>query len=166
MLYLMTSPQAYSTLQSEIDTAITQNTISSPITDIEGRKLPYLQAVIKEGLRIYPPVTGLMLKEVPKGGDTLNGVFIPAGAEIGYCAWGVHRSKEIFGKDADMFRPERWLEAEGEKLRVMNSTAELVFNYGKWQCPGKSVAAIELNKVFVEVRIYSRDKTVLTRDSY
>jgi len=151
MLYLMTSPHAYSTLQREIDTAITQKTISSPITDTEGRKLPYLQAVIKEGLRIYPPVTGLMLKEVPKGGDTLNGVFVPGGAEIGYCAWGVHHSKEIFGEDADMFRPERWLEAEGEKLKVMNSTVELVFNYGKWQCPGKSVAAIELNKVFVEV---------------
>jgi cytochrome P450 len=151
MLYLMTSHHAYSALQHEIDTAITKNTISSPITDTEGRKLPYLQAVIKEGLRIYPPVTGLMLKEVPKGGDVLNGVFIPGGAEIGYCAWGVHRSKDVFGEDADMFRPERWLEAEGEKLRVMNSTVELVFNYGKWQCPGKSVAAIELNKVFVEV---------------
>ena len=83
----------------------------------------------------------------------VNGVFVPGGAEIGYCAWGVHHSKEIFGEDADMFRPERWLEAEGEGLKVMNSTVELVFNYGKWQCPGKSVAAIELNKVFVEVSI-------------
>jgi cytochrome P450 len=151
MLYLMTSPHAYNTLVTEIFTAIRSSRISSPITDAEGRSLPYLQAVIKEGLRIYPPVTGLMLKEVPKGGDTLNGVFVPAGAEIGYCAWGLYRSKKIFGEDAEMFRPERWLEAEGEKLRTMNSTVELVFNYGKWQCPGKSIAAIELNKVFVEV---------------
>jgi cytochrome P450 len=85
MLYLMTSPHVYSTLEREIDTAIKQNTISSPITNAEGQKLPYLQAVIKEGLRIYPPVTGLMLKEVPKGGDILNGIFVPGGAEIGYC---------------------------------------------------------------------------------
>lgn len=164
----MTSPHAYSTLQREIDTAITKKAISSPISDTEGRKLPYLQAVIKEGLRIYPPVTGLMLKEVPKGGDTLNGVFVPEGAEIGYCAWGLHHSKEIFGEDADMFRPERWLEVEGEKLKVMNSTVELVFNYGKWQCPGKSVAVIELNKVFVEVSIASTEEnwTVLICNSY
>lgn len=155
MLHLMASPTAYSRLQSEIDAGITTSTISSPITDAEGRSLPYLQAVIKEGLRIFPPVVGLMLKTVPAGGDTLNGVFVPGGTEIGYCGWGVHHSKEIFGEDADMFRPERWLEAEGERLRVMNSTAELVFNYGKWQCPGKSVAAIELNKVFVEVRTWS-----------
>lgn len=128
MLHLMTSPLAYLTLQSEIDTAIRQNSISSPIADAEARRLPYLQAVIKEGLRIYPPVSGLMLKTVPKGGDTLNGMFVPGGTEIGYCAWGVHHSKEIFGEDADMFRPERWLEASEEKLKVMNQTAELVFN--------------------------------------
>jgi cytochrome P450 len=154
MLYLMTSPSAYQKLQAEIDNAISSNQISSPITDAESKKLPYLQAVIKEGLRIYPPVTGLMFKTVPKGGDTFNGVHIPEGTDIGYCAWGVHHSKETFGEDADMFRPERWLEAEGEKLRVMNTTVELVFNYGKWQCPGKSVAAIELNKIFVEVRSF------------
>jgi cytochrome P450 len=94
-----------------------------------------------------------MLKTVPKGGDTLNGIFVPGGTEIGYCAWGVQRNKEIFGRDAELFRPERWLEAGEENLRVMNATVELVFNYGKWQCPGKSVAVIELNKIFVEVCI-------------
>jgi cytochrome P450 len=151
MLYLMTSHLAYRKLQEEIDRFIADGQISSPISDAEGRKLPYLQAVIKEGLRIYPPVTGLMFKTVPKGGDNFGGVFVPGGTDIGYCAWGVHHSKAIFGEDADMFRPERWLEADGEKLRIMQSTVDLVFNYGKWQCPGKSIALIELNKIFVEV---------------
>jgi hypothetical protein len=43
------------------------------------------------------------------------------------------------------------LEAEGEQLARMTSTAELVFQYGKWQCPGRGVALMEFNKVFVEV---------------
>ena len=148
----MTTPSAYAALQKEIDESIEKGIVSSPITDAEAKELPYLQAVIKEGLRIFPPVTGLLTKTVPKGGDVLNGVFVPGGTGIGYSAWGVHHSKQIFGEDANHFRPERWFEAEEEKLKIMNSTVELVFNYGKWQCPGKSVAAIELNKVFVEVK--------------
>lgn len=35
--------------------------ISKPITDAEARKIPYLQAIIKEGLRLNPPVVGLMV---------------------------------------------------------------------------------------------------------
>jgi hypothetical protein len=66
LLYIITNSHVQSTLLEEI-----RNTsISTPITDAEARKLPYVQAVIKEGLRIYPPATGLMLKEVPAGGDT------------------------------------------------------------------------------------------------
>jgi cytochrome P450 len=155
MLHLICNPLAYAALQFEIDEAILQGKISSPISDAQGRNLPYLQAVIKEGLRIFPPVTGLMLKEVPKGGDALNGFFVPGGSEIGYCALGLQRSKQTYGDDADLFRPERWLEAEPEKLKEMNATVNLVFVYGKWECPGKSVAAIELNKIFVEASTHA-----------
>jgi cytochrome P450 len=151
LLHLISTPSAYTSLRDEIDAAIALGNISSPVKDTEGRKLPYLQAVIKEGLRIWPPVTGLMSKTVPKGGDTLGGVFVPGGTEVGYCAWGLQRIKSIYGEDADIFRPERWLDADVDRVKEMERTVDLVFVYGKWQCPGKSVAAIELNKVFVEV---------------
>jgi cytochrome P450 len=105
-------------------------------------------------------VAGISPKAVPVGGDYLNGIFVPEGTEIGYCAWGVHHSKRVFGEDADIFRPERWLEAQGEELRKIQSSWELVFHYGRWQCPGKNVAMIELNKVFVEV---SSERSKLTR---
>jgi cytochrome P450 len=114
--------------------------------------MPYLQAVIKEGLRIFPPVTGLMSKDVPAGGDTVNGLFIPEGTKIGYCAWGLFRDKNIWGEDSALFRPERWIEGPAEKLREQEAALELIFGYGRWQCLGKNVAMIELNKVFVEVR--------------
>lgn len=151
LLHLMANNVAYNRLRSEIDTGIADGTISSPISDSEARKLPYLQACIREGLRIWPPVTGMMSKTVPKGGDTLNGVFVPGGTDVGYCAWGLQRIKSVYGDDAETFRPERWLDVDEEKFKEMKSLQELVFVYGKWQCPGKDVAAIELNKVFVEV---------------
>jgi cytochrome P450 len=147
MLHLLTTPHAVSALLAEI----AEVSPSSPIQDSEARKMPYLQAVIKEGLRIFPPVTGLMSKVVPPGGDTFNGLFIPEGTKIGYCAWGVFRDKQIWGQDSHVFRPERWLESPAERLRDMEATLELVFGYGRWQCLGRNVALIELNKVYVEV---------------
>jgi cytochrome P450 len=78
LLYIVTNPHVLSNLLSEISTS----QISKPITDAEARKLPYLQAVIKEGIRIFPPVTGFLSKTVPNGGDTINGIFIPVGTTI------------------------------------------------------------------------------------
>ena len=68
-----------------------------------------------------------------------------------YCAWGVHRNVDIFGPDADLFRPERWFERQGEQLQAMERNMELIFGYGRFSCLGKNVAMIELNKTFVEV---------------
>jgi cytochrome P450 len=156
MLYIITSPHVYSTLQAEIDHAVLESKISSPVvTNKEARELPYLQAVIKEGLRIFPPGTGLMAKKVPPEGDRINGVFLPAGTKIGVNMWALLRRKDVFGDDSDVFRPERWLEASFEELQKMETVSELVWGYGKYVCLGKSVALIELNKIFVEVSPHS-----------
>ncbi|KAK0118344.1 hypothetical protein ONS95_012634 [Cadophora gregata] len=147
MLHLVMSPRVVEKLRAEIDS----HTISSPITDAEARKMPYLQAVIKEGLRIFPPVVGLMSKEVPPGGDTIDGVFVPGGTKIGYGMYGVFHNKAMWGDDPAVYRPERWLDKDEEKLREMDSTLDLVFGYGKWKCLGSVVAWMELNKLFVEL---------------
>ncbi|RDW80147.1 hypothetical protein BP6252_04785 [Coleophoma cylindrospora] len=147
LLHISTSPRVLNRLVSEI----ASTPISSPITDAEARKMPYLQAVIKEGLRIFPPVTGLMFKDVPAGGDTLNGYYVPENTKLGYCAFGLMLDTNLWGPDSKMFRPERWFEGSAEEIRRKESNLDLVFGYGRWQCLGKSVAQIELNKVFVEL---------------
>ena len=55
MLRLLSNPYAYKKLVDEINEGIKAGKISSPVTDPEARQLPYLQAVIKEGLRIKAP---------------------------------------------------------------------------------------------------------------
>lgn len=147
-LYLLMHPRVVSRLRSEISST----PISTPITDAEARKMPYLQAVVKEGLRIFPPVVGLMSKQVPPGGDVINNKFVPGGTKIGLGAYGIFRNKDTFGEDVDVFRPERWLDGEKAKIKEMESVIDLIFNYGRFQCLGKNVATMELNKVFVEVR--------------
>ncbi|CRG91690.1 Alpha-galactosidase 3 [Talaromyces islandicus] len=146
LLYLITTPRVLEKFRAEYTAA----GVSSPIRDSEARALPYLQAIIKEGLRIWPPVVGLMAKEVPPEGDTIDGKFIPGGTNIGYCAFGIFRSKQLWGEDANIFRPERWLDSPSEQLKEMEQNLELVFAYGRYKCLGRDVAQMELNKVFIE----------------
>ncbi|ORY70305.1 cytochrome P450 [Pseudomassariella vexata] len=151
LLCLISTPSAYNGLQKEIDQAIQKGWISSPISEPEAKQLPYLQAVIREGLRMYPPVTGMGSKQVPPGGDMINGHFLPEGTQVGTNTFGLMRSKDIWGKDADVFRPERWLEASEAELKVMNTVVDMIFGHGKYACLGKPIAMMELNKVYVEL---------------
>ena len=147
MLHVLTNPPALARLLAEIKSA----DISDPIQDSEARKMPYLQAVIKEGLRVHPPVTGLQSKFVPAGGVTLNGYYVPAGTKIGSSVWGIFLDEGLWGPDARLFRPERFLEGTSEEIKRKEIDIEGVFGYGRSSCLGKSVAAIELNKIFVQV---------------
>lgn len=152
LLHLITSVPILAKLRAEIDAAEAEGRISNPISNAEAKELPYLQAVIKEGLRMRAPFTGLVSKKVPPGGDTLNGQYVPGGTEIATNAYYLQRNAKIYGEDVEVFRPERWLEADAAKRQEMERTVDLVFGYGRWGCLGKQVAFIELNKTFVEVR--------------
>jgi cytochrome P450 len=147
ILYLSTNPRVLSKFLEEI----AAHSPSSPIQESEAKNMPYLQAIIKEGLRLWPPASGLITKTTPPQGDTFNGMFIPGGTDVGYSAWGVFRNKKFWGADANEFRPERWFGLEKERLKEMDDTMTLIFGFGKYTCLGKGVAMIELNKVFVEV---------------
>jgi len=152
MLHVMTSPLVYARLQAEIDDAVRAGRISSPVVqESEARQLPYLQAVIHEGLRISPPSGGLLPKVVPPEGDTINGVFVPGGTEIASNTWSVVRDREVFGQEPEFFCPERWLGISEEEFAKKARVVDLIFGHGKYKCLGRTVAWIELNKVFVEV---------------
>jgi cytochrome P450 len=85
VLYVKTNPRVYSSVLFELSSA----TISNPIKVSEACKLPYLQAVIREGLRICPPAIGLGFREVPEGGDAIFGYHAPAHTKIGFNFFGL-----------------------------------------------------------------------------
>lgn len=97
---------------------------------------------------VPPAITGFS-KRVPAGGDTICGKFVPGGTDIMVNVCEMLHDRDVFGDDADIFRPERFLENDkrSHRLKVM----DLAFGHGRWMCPGKTFAWIELNKVFVEV---------------
>ena len=101
-----------------------------------------------------------MAKKVPPGGDNFNGIYVPGGTRIGYGGFSVLRNKKIWGEDADVFRPERWL--GGENIKDLDLAWDVIFNAGRYQCLGKNVALMELNKVFVEVSLSVIDSYTAT----
>ncbi|ORY12211.1 benzoate 4-monooxygenase cytochrome-like protein P450 [Clohesyomyces aquaticus] len=158
MLYLITHPRVYNRLQREIDATVSAENVQGIIQNSVLQKLPYLQAVVREVLRMHPPVTDVVPKLAPPGGDTVSiagkQYYLPGGTNVSYNAWGMHHDKEMFGLDADIFRPERWLledtEAYREQLDAMRRTTEMIFGYGKYQCLGKPIAWLEITKVLFE----------------
>lgn len=167
LFHIVSQPHVYNSLRTEITRFEQANLLSHPMaTDQECRNLPYLQACIKEGLRVRPPANAIFGRIVPPEGDTINGIFIPGGTEVGLNFWAVLRNKEVFGSDAHVFRPERWFEGDDTKKYKMERTAELVFNVGRFMCMGKTIALMELNKCLVEVRNHSFIHQSSSRESF
>ncbi|EPE27046.1 Cytochrome P450 [Glarea lozoyensis ATCC 20868] len=76
--------------------------------------LPYLDAVIMESLRLYPPIPMSQPRIVPKGGRVVDGWFVAEGMVVGAQAWSVHRLNGVFS-DSEKFQPERWLDTESRR---------------------------------------------------
>ncbi|KAF4466943.1 cytochrome p450 pisatin [Fusarium albosuccineum] len=118
MWHLIQNNHAMDTLRAEIDKKAKSGEISDPISFAQAQKLPYLQAVVKEGLRLHP-ATGLPLwRVVPQGGAEIAGKYFPEGSTIGINAWVANSNPTIFGENADRFEPERWLSKEADVQRM------------------------------------------------
>jgi cytochrome P450 len=106
---LLAHPESKQRLMEELETAQTAGQLSMPCTWKEVRVLPYLDACVKEAIRLHPPF-GLPLERViPVGGATICGQFFEEGTVVGMSAWVSNRHKPTFGEDVHAWRPERWL---------------------------------------------------------
>ncbi|PHH74504.1 hypothetical protein CDD82_4902 [Ophiocordyceps australis] len=157
MLHLATNARVAAKLRCEIDLAVAEGRASSKgiVSLAQSRQLPYLQAVIREALRVWPPASNLFPRVVPPGGDTVHVAgtshYLPGGTYIASSTWAMHHSTDIYGPDAAVFRPERWFEPNEERLAAMMRTNDLIFGHGRFTCLGKSLAKIELPKIIFEV---------------
>lgn len=116
----------------------------------EAKSLRYLDACIKEALRLHPPAAGALFERViPAQGATISGSFVPAGTRVSVLAYLMHRHKPTFGDDADEYRPERWLSTEPlEEARIAAmERAMYVFGEGPHTCLGKQIALLEIYKI-------------------
>jgi hypothetical protein len=151
---LARNPAAYAKLRKVI--LDTFGTYSNPrdITFANLKACGHLQHVLSEILRLYATVPlnsrrATRDTTLPRGGgpDGLSPVYIRKDQEVNYAVHIMHRRKDIWGEDADEFRPERW---EGKKV----GWEFLPFNGGPRICLGQQFALTEAG--FVIVRLAQR----------
>lgn len=151
LYYLLKYPATYRRLQEEIDAGIKAGTVSDPITFKEASQLLYLQAIIKEALRLHS-ATGLPLaRVVPPSGASICGQKIPGGATVGINSWVAHRNTSVYGNDANVWRPERWLEIQEGGRGAEVEKYFFAFGMGSRTCIGKNLSLLEVSKLIPQL---------------
>ncbi len=66
---------------------------------------------------MHPPAPSMAYREVPSGGDTLSGIFVPEKTWVGYNWMGVFLDPKLWGADANTFGPDRWFIHDATRLK-------------------------------------------------
>lgn len=137
--HLARNPHVQAKLHKELDEAMGND--DDPVATYEQvKKLPYLEAVINEALRIHS-TSGIGLPRlVPEGGLQVSGHFFPEGTVLSVPTYTIHRDREVWGDDVDAFRPERWFEQDEKAIQKTFNP----FSYGPRSCVGRNLASMEL----------------------
>ncbi|KIE00352.1 Cytochrome P450, partial [Metarhizium majus ARSEF 297] len=117
-------------------------------------QLPFLDAVLCEGLRYYPAIPMSLPRLVPRGGRTIDGFHVPENTIVSCQAYSVHRVNTDVFPDPDAFHPDRWMAAAGDADRRRLLFA---FSNGGRGCVGKHLAIAEMKTLLRDV--YSRYST-------
>lgn len=107
-------------------------------------KLPYMTAVIEEGLRMFPSAPIGFVRTVPEGGDTICGEHIPGGTTVSVCMWAATKSERNF-QDPYVFRPDRWLGREGHTIDKLGASNP--FSLGPRGCIGRNLSYMEMRLI-------------------
>jgi len=134
-------PQARSRIHDEIDSVLGGD--SATMDDV--REFEYLEWVIDEAMRLYPPVYTIFRE--PTTDVELSGYAIPEGSALMLPQWAVHRSPR-FWDDPDSFEPERW---RRERVSERPRFAYFPFGGGPRHCIGKHLAKLEAQLILATV---------------
>lgn len=111
--HLIRNPLALERIRSEIqDAQAAGQCQTSVISYADAQSLPFLQACVKESLRIFSPVGIGMPRIAGKDGVRIGDRVFSEGTIISINPWVLHYSKDFWGPDAADFVPERWLEKD------------------------------------------------------
>jgi cytochrome P450 len=138
---LSTHPQVREKLLDEIRTVLADR---APTVD-DLASLPYLDWVLSESMRLYPPAW-MQMRFVDKGFE-LDGVRLPPGTLLMLSQWVIHRLPDIW-EDPEVFRPERW---DPENAQQIPPGAYFPFGGGPRLCIGMPFAQLEARLILATI---------------
>ncbi|KAF1998245.1 cytochrome P450 [Amniculicola lignicola CBS 123094] len=145
--YLLVTPHVMERLKDEIrSTFPTEDEIHLRTLT----RLPYLDAVVEEALRMYPPASSIFPRRTPPEGDIVNGIFIPGNTSVGVHQFATYRSAKNF-VNPNRFAPERWLPEGAEEYQDDVKAAFQPFQLGPRGCIGKNLAYFEIKSTIARL---------------
>lgn len=132
---LLRNPDKLAKLCHEIRAAFEQQ---DDISMLSTQRMRYLNAVLEEGMRLYPPVPACVPRWVPAKGEEIEGRWVPGGTAVGCPQLATGHAEHNF-KRAKEFIPERWLELPpGSEFANDDKAAMQPFSMGPRNCIGKA----------------------------
>lgn len=122
-------------LQHEIRTTFSNY---SDITGDAVAPLPYLNAVIEEALRLFPPVSIGPPRVSP--GESVDGTYVPSGVGVSTHWWYLHQHPDHVPRPS-RFEPERWLDGDSDNEQ---KPFMMPFSIGPRGCLGINLAYLEM----------------------
>ena len=109
----------------------------------EIQQLVYLEATIRETLRLFP-VVAITGRSATRDVWLYEGTFIKAGTRVILPHYAMGRMPTVWGPDANEFRPERWLDPSTSKIKVVSPFKFSAFLGGPRNCLGMTFALMEV----------------------
>jgi len=150
LYYTLKTPGVLDKLRQELDSSGTEY----PVPFKTAQHLPYLDAIIREAMRMHFIGSLLLERVVPSQGYSLpSGQKMPPGTIIAMSPWTLNFDKTIYGENSEAFMPERWLkqttesDEEFEKRLAYMKHNDFSFSYGPRICLGRHIATLEIYKI-------------------
>ncbi|GLD99588.1 hypothetical protein PINS_up008314 [Pythium insidiosum] len=140
-------PDVVAKIRDEIDACLSdRKTDDTPFTPEQVQQLVYLEAALRETLRLYPPVP-LNPKQLAKDVVMSDGLYLREGSTVTLHSYALGRLEHVWGADATAFRPERWIDPDTKQLRSFSPFKFIAFHAGPRSCLGKNLALLEMKIV-------------------
>jgi hypothetical protein len=150
MHHAMTIPEVKRKLMAEIAQVESQGLLSNtPVYEEVAHNMPYYMACVSEVLRLYPSSPAFFPRVVGAEGMMFGDKFAPPGVEVAASPWLMGRDKKMYGPDAEIYNPERWMDPVQAKRY---NKYLFTFGYGSRVCLGKDIALMEIYKGPLQVR--------------